>query len=70
MIPLGSELGLSYCALKRMETGDLLGEMVAPWLKEEYKVTLLSGSPSWNSLVDSCTLKKIHMPLKSKLIKA
>ena len=68
LIALGCQLGLSYCALKRMETGNLLREMVAAWLREEYKVTLLSGTPSWSSLVD--TLKEIHQNGIASKIKA
>ena len=58
LIALGCQLGLSYCGLKRMETGDLLREMVAAWLRREDNVILLSGTPSWNSLV--AALEKIH----------
>ena len=59
LIALGCQLGLSHPGLKRMETGgDLLREMVAAWLREEYDVTLLSGTPSWPSLV--VALEEIH----------
>ena len=54
LIALGCQLGLSYIGLKKMKTEDLLGEMVASWLREEYDVT----PPSWLSLV--AALEKIH----------
>ena len=33
LIALGCQLGLSHPGLKRVETGDLLREMVAAWLR-------------------------------------
>ena len=58
LIALGCQLGLLYSGLKRMETGDLLREMVAAWLRREDNVILLSGTPSWSNLV--AALEKIH----------
>ena len=49
IIKVGAKLGLSFPALQRMKT--LPEDMVAAWLREEDKVTITSGPPSWISLV-------------------
>lgn len=45
---VGAALGLHYPTLQRMN--DILGEMVAAWLREDHEVAETSGSPSWTSL--------------------
>ena len=59
LLRIGGKLGLSYSTLQKMKSlpQDMLGDMIAAWLREEDNVTTTSGHPSWTSLMT--TLEKV-----------
>lgn len=69
LVKLGEVLGLSYPNVKRMRDrpGDMLGDMVAAWLRQEDYVIEKSGDPTWNSLAKA--LKEIGQHGIAKQVK-
>ena len=48
---LGLELGLRWPRLKKMKEDCILDDMLDSWLREDDDVAVVSGHPSWQSLV-------------------
>ena len=54
---LGIELGLDIAELKKSLPKELARDLCQSWLREDFQVHKVSGSPTWNSLVEA--LRKV-----------
>ena len=50
LIELGQSLGLNRMRLKRLNPKELIGDLVASWIRRDDDVLKKSGLPTWRSL--------------------
>lgn len=51
LLDLGVELGLNIAELRKSLPKELAMDLCQSWLREDYEVHKVSGSPTWRSLV-------------------